>query len=520
MKRRMLPILLLLGLTGCLASSMLAQGTSSQAPSVIMIKAVERTVSTVSYRAKSGETKIDFKGTPYLPDAKGEAKVGTKEGNISIEAEFEKMKPASSFGNVYLTYVLWAITPEGRANNLGELQLDGNKGKMVVSTRLQSFGLIVTAEPYFAVSYPSELVVLENIIRKDTKGKVEEVDARVELFKRGQYDDLHLPALTMDPKVPLEYYEAENALRIANSQQAPKYAPDSFQKAQRSLAQAQDYIKRKQNKKSIIMVSREAVQTAEDSRTITAKRIQEEIAANEKKAAADREAKAKAEAEAAEASKRAEAEARRVAEQQRMEAELKAAREATAKAQAEAAQQAALLQEQKAKEEAAKARRAEESAKEAALKAERDKQALRAQLLEQFNRILETRDTPRGLVVTMGDVLFDTGKYDLRPAARERLAKLSGIVLAHPGLRLEIEGYTDSTGSDDFNQKLSEQRAETVRDYLVTQGLSSTALTAKGFGKAMPVASNQTAEGRQKNRRVEMIVSGEVIGTKIGDTSH
>jgi outer membrane protein OmpA-like peptidoglycan-associated protein len=200
-----------------------------------------------------------------------------------------------------------------------------------------------------------------------------------------------------------------------------------------------------------------------------------------------------------------------------VEAELATAREAKAKAEAEAARQAALLQEQKAKEEADKAREAEERAKEAALKAESDKQALRAKLLDQFSRILETKDTSRGLVVTMADVLFDTGKYDLRSTARESLAKLSGIVLAHPGLKLDIEGHTDSTGSDELNQKLSEQRAEGVKEYLIEQGLDRNSLTAKGFGKTMPIASNQTKEGRQKNRRVELIVSGEVIGTKIGE---
>ena len=508
-----------IGLLGFVSSSVMGQQAETQSTAVIKIPAVERTVQTVSYRAKSGETKIDFKGTPYLPEAKGEAKVGTKEGNLSIEAEFEKLQPASKFGAVYLTYVLWAITPEGRSTNLGELLLDGNKGKMNVSTRLQAFGLIVTAEPYYSVTYPSELVVLENIIRKDTRGKVEEVDAKVELFKRAQYEDTKFPPLQMNSKVPLEFYEAQNAIRIAKSQQADKYASDSFAKAEAAFAQAQDYIKRKQNKKSIIMVSKEAAQTAEASRIIALKRIEEERVANEQMAAAEREAKAKAEAEAAEARQRAEEEARKQAEKRQMEAELATAKEAAAKAQAQAAQQAALLQEEKAKAEAEKARRAEESAKEAALKAESEKQALRAQLLEQFNRVLETRDTPRGLVVTMADVLFDTGKYDLRPAARERLAKLSGIILAHPGLKLDIEGYTDSTGSDDFNQKLSEQRAQSVQDYLISQGLSPNSLTSRGFGKEMPVASNQTSEGRQKNRRVEIIVSGEVIGTKIGESS-
>ena len=171
----------------------------------------------------------------------------------------------------------------------------------------------------------------------------------------------------------------------------------------------------------------------------------------------------------------------------------------------------------KAKAEADALRAKEAAAKADAERARQVAEELRAQLLDQFNRILETRDTQRGLVITMADVLFDTGKYEVRPGTREQLAKLSGILLAHPGLNLEVEGHTDSIGSDEFNQRLSEQRAATVREYLVGQGLASESVTAKGFGKAMPVANNDTASGRQKNRRVELVVSGEVIGTVIGE---
>jgi outer membrane protein OmpA-like peptidoglycan-associated protein len=490
---------------------------------IVKVPAVSRTVQAVTYRPKSGSTKIDFKGTPLLPNAEGEAKVESKQGSVVIEAEFKKLDSPGTLGPEFLTYVLWAITPEGRASNLGELVLDGNKSKANVTTRLQSFGLIVTAEPYFAVSNPSEVVVLENIIRKDTVGKVEEVEAKADLLQRGNYEGAKLEALKIDPKVPLELYQARNALRIAKWQKADQYAAESYTKAEQALAQGEDYLKRKQPKKSIAMVSREAVQKAEDARVITVRRIEEERLAQERQAAA---AKAKAEAEAKAAAEAAEAK-RKADEEARRQAELGAAREAQMKAEAEAAALKAKTEadaaaakaktEQdalRAKEEAAKAEA--ERARQEAERAEREKQALRASLLEQFNRILETKDTPRGLVVTMTDVLFDTGKYDLRPAAREGLAKLSGIVLAHPGLNLEIEGHTDSTGGDELNQKLSEQRAEGVRDYLIEQGLNRDSLSAKGFGKTMPIASNQTAQGRQKNRRVELIVSGEVIGTKIG----
>ena len=198
------------------------------------------------------------------------------------------------------------------------------------------------------------------------------------------------------------------------------------------------------------------------------------------------------------------------------QAEPTAAREAQMKAQAEAAAAKAKAEADilAARGDAAKAEA--ERAKAEAERSEKAAQALRAPLLGQFNRILETRDTPRGLVVNMADVLFDTGKFNLRPPAREKLARLAGIVLAHPGLNLEVEGHTDSTGSDELNQKLSEQRAETTRAFLLEQGLEASHITFKGFGKTMPVADNGTAAGRQQNRRVEIIVSGEVIGTRIG----
>jgi outer membrane protein OmpA-like peptidoglycan-associated protein len=149
-------------------------------------------------------------------------------------------------------------------------------------------------------------------------------------------------------------------------------------------------------------------------------------------------------------------------------------------------------------------------------RAEAEKVELRAQLLSQFNAVLQTRDTARGLVVNMSDVLFDTGKFSLRPIAREKLAKVAGIVSGHPGLRLDVEGYTDSVGGDDYNQRLSEHRGEAVRDYLTGEGMAAGSVTAKGFGKTQPVATNATAAGRQQNRRVEIVISGEVIGTEIG----
>jgi outer membrane protein OmpA-like peptidoglycan-associated protein len=485
----------------------------SQAPSLINIR-VSRTVQAVNYRDRAS-TKIDFRGTPLMPRAEGKADIEAKRGRIGIKAELEHLELPSTFGSAYLTYVLWAISPEGNPNNLGEVVLDGSKSKLEVTTNLQTFAVIVTAEPYFAVSFPSEVVVIENVVRGDTKGSVSTVDARFELLKRGVYDDMRLERFTTDASAPLSLYEARNALRIAKAQGAAQYAPESWAKAEDAMRRAEDYQLRKQHK-AVPTAAREAVQAAEDARNIAVKRQEDERIALQQREADEQARRAKAAQED-------EAQRRTDAERQRLQAEVAAAQEAKARAEADAQRQAAMLQEQQAREQAQDARsQAQQAQQQAQLaqqqaaQSERNQQELRAKLLLQFNRILETRDTVRGLVVNIGDVLFDTGKYTLRPPAREALAKLSGIVLAYPGLKLQVEGHTDSTGTTAFNQKLSEQRAMTVRDYLVQQSVDMNSVTAAGLGQDMPIADNSTAAGRQKNRRVEIIVSGEVIGTKIG----
>lgn len=539
---------------------------------IYRITVVERTTKAVNYNHRGGATKIDFHGTPLLAKAHGEAKVESKQGYIEIEVEFRDLQPATAYGAEYLTYVMWAITPEGRTTNLGEVLLNGTNSKLNVTTELQSFGLIVTAEPYFAVTQPSDVVVMENVVRRDTRGAVEEVDAKYELLKRGQYtlnvNPAELKPVRLDTTIPLELYEARNAVQIARWTGAQQYAGETFQKAVQGLEKGEGYLNRKAGRKPIATVAREAVQMAEDARIITVKKIDEERLANERQAGAEREARAESGRAAAQAdAERAtrDAEAARVAAQSeadRLKRENDAKMEAaqseadrakrdnaaqmaaaqneadhlkrendarTAAAQTEAdrlkrdsdAQMAAAQNEadrlkrendaQRASAQAELDRAAKEKAQ-----AEAEKAELRAQLLSQFNAILQTRDTARGLIVNMSDVLFDTGKYSLRPLAREKLAKVAGIVSGHPGLRLDVEGHTDSVGGDEYNQRLSEQRGAAVRDYLIQQGMPVGSVTAKGLGKTEPVASNDTAQGRQQNRRVELVISGEVIGTEIG----
>lgn len=479
---------------------------------------VSKSATAIGYQVGGGSTEIDLKATDAAPQAAGEAKVEAKKGVTNIEVKVKGMMPASKLGAELLTYVLWVVSPDGRTSNVGEIQLnDRGEGELKATTQMETFSLIVTAEPYFSVRQPNEIVMLENSLRKNTKGRIFPIK-EYRLMKRAQYEKLGNPlALTLDLKnVPLEMYEARNAVDIARVRGADKYAGEIFSRADGGLKIAEAALARKADKKEIISAARSTVQFAEDARALAAQRQEEERIRNESEAAA---AKAKAEAEAKAAREAAEAK-RRADEEAKRQAELAAAKQAQMKAEADAAAARAKAEADaaaaKAKAEADALRAKEESAKAEAERARQAAEQLRAQLLEQLNRVLETKDTPRGLVVTMADVLFDTGKYNLRPPTREKLARLSGIILANRGLNLEIEGHTDSTGSDELNQKLSEQRASTVRTYLIEQGLAPDAVTSKGLGKTMPVADNATAAGRQQNRRVEMIVSGEVIGARIG----
>jgi outer membrane protein OmpA-like peptidoglycan-associated protein len=665
---------------------------------IYRITVVERTTKAINYNHRSGSTKIDFRGTPLLVEARGEATVQSKQGVTKIDARMEKLQPATKFGPEYLTYVMWAITPEGRATNVGEVILNGDKSKLDATTELQSFGLIVTAEPYFAVTRPSDVVVMENFIRPDTVGTIEQVDAKYELLQRGQYilnaNPSEISPVELNSKVPLDLYEARNAVRIARWTGADRYAPDTYLKATQGLENAEGYLTGKAGVKPIDTVAREAVQMAEDARIITVTKIEEERLATERQAAADRQSQAEGEraaaqadtarvtrdADTAQAAAQSEADrlkrendakmldaqnaadqakrdnaaqvaasqvqadqlkrendakmldteneadrakrdnAAQVAASQVQADQLKrendakmldtqneadrakrdnAAQVAASQVQADqlkrendakmldtqneadrakrdnAAQTAAsqqqadqLKRENDAKMETAlnemdraksdsaaqmtaaqneadrlklendaktaaaqteadrlkrenEAQRAsaqadlDRAAKEKA-QAETERVELRALLMSQFNAILQTRDTARGLIVNMSDVLFDTGKFSLRPLAREKLAKVAGIVSGHPGLSLEVDGYTDSVGGDAYNQRLSEQRGESVRNYLTQEGMAASSVTSKGFGKTQPVASNETAAGRQQNRRVEIVISGDVIGTETG----
>src|SRR5882762_2575712 len=480
-----------------------AEPTFAQtAGSAAKASSVSRTTKAVNFRRAGGSTKLDFHGTELLPGAGGEAKVESKSNRIEIDAKFEGFEEATKFGLEYLTYVLWAVSPQGRAVNLGEVVLNHGSGHVKAISDMQTFGMIVTAEPYFAVQQPGNVVVLENVIPADTLSKVENIDAHYELLGRGVYSSsntkIENAIFGIDRKTPLELFEARNALRIARIALADKYAPAIMSKAEQQLKGAEDVYRSGRDKKSVDAAAR----------VVSVKQKAEEDAQSamiaEKRAALDREAKARANAEA-EVKRRQEADQARAAaeaakadaERMKQEAEQASQDAVRQKQEAEQARAAALQQQQVAQaaaEQAARDRAAAvsqqrvaeaeaEKARQAAAQAEAEKGQLRAQLLSQLNSILQTRDSARGLIVIFSDVPFDTGSYTLKPGAREKLAKISGIVLAHPGLSLQIEGHTDSVGSDEYNRQLSERRADSVRDFLAEQGVPASSITARGFGK-------------------------------------
>jgi outer membrane protein OmpA-like peptidoglycan-associated protein len=378
--------------------------------------------------------------------------------------------------------------------------------------------MIVTAEPYFSVSQPSDVVVMENFLRQDTSGTLEIVDAKYELLRRGQYT-MNISAgaltpITSDLSVPLQLREAREAIAIAKAQGADIFAPDVMAKVAVNMQNAEGYYVG-HNEKELNTVAREATQQSEDARRISIVKEREaaDLAAVRREEDARKQAAAAKTEAAQQASLRAQADAERIAaERAKHEAEIATLQARDAQKDAEAARQAAIAEQQRLASETA-------AAKAARVSAEQDAQALRDRLRQQLNVILETRDTARGLIVNLSDVLFDFDQASLKPGAKEKLAKVSGILLAYPTLHMNVEGHTDSVGTDDYNLGLSQRRADAVRDYLTSNGINVANVQSIGLGKAGPVASNDTAPGRQQNRRVEMVVSGDVIGQPIHPTT-
>jgi outer membrane protein OmpA-like peptidoglycan-associated protein len=490
-----------------------------QTPPVYRVNVVERTAQAIDYLHKGKKLNVDLVGTSLMPDARGRATVEPHTGRMKIDVDFKHMKPAQTYGPQYLTYVLWAITPEGRPVNLGEVVLKNKKdtdSDLHVTSNLQAFAMVVTAEPYFSVTRPSDVTVMENLVGPKLKADVQPISTRYEALGRSEYSvDISpsaLPSTSADEKVPLELLEAENAIAIAKASGADQYAPSSIQSAQTQLNAAQNAYRQKKSDTDIGTPARQAVQTAEDARLMAIRKKNQERIAQERAEAQRRteEARARAESEAQRA-EQARLEAEREA-QQRQQAEAAQQRAELAARQAEQARQQALAQQQQLEQQTQQAQLQAQQAEQARQQAERQVQETRQRLLAQLNSVLQTRESARGLIVNMNDVLFDTGKATLKPGARERLAKVAGIVMAYPDLKLQVEGFTDNVGGDAYNQRLSEQRADAVKAFLVNQGVADANVVSRGYGKSEPIASNETSAGRQLNRRVELVVSGNAIG--------
>jgi outer membrane protein OmpA-like peptidoglycan-associated protein len=489
-------------LSGSVGAFLIAGVVYAQPPAqsdpqpIYRVTVISRSLAAVNYEHRGGPTPIDFRGTVLMPYVKGTAIVESHRGSVSIDAKIDHLEPPTRFGREYLTYVLWAISPEGRPKNLGEVLADSsNKAHFKVTTDLQAFGMMITAEPYYSVSLPSDVVVAENVVRPDTIGTREEVVAKYELLPRGQYTMTVQPSalrslngeagkLSYDRyEAILELYQAENAVQIARSLGADQYARDSIDKAAALLSQAQDMNARKQDTHAIVSAAREATQMAEDARTIAVRRRDEERHQQELKQSRDQ------------------GELRRDAEEEpRQQAPAEAPR-----AQALPAQQAA----QRAEQQAALQRAAAAPLPpppNPSLDRSAAQQQVRAQLFAQLNSTLSTRDTPRGLVVTIGDSMFEAGNGSLRAVASQPLANLAAVLSSHPGLSVRVEGFAET-------EPLSDERARSVQTALIVSGAAAPgSISAVGYGNSQPIAPQTTAAGREQNRRVEVVIYGDSIG--------
>jgi len=471
---------------------------------IYRITVTERTVKAINYQYRSAPTLIDFRGTVLMPKAKGQASVESKQGRCEVDVRFENLAEPQRFGREYLTYVLWALTPDGRPHNIGEVVPgSSDKSHLRVTTDYQAFAMIVTAEPYSAVRTPSDVVVLENEVRPDTVGKIEQVEARYELLPRGHYSYQISPVVANNaPKVSmrkyeelLELYQAQNAVGVAQSANAAQLAPNTFAKAQALLTEAQQMEQSKNGDSSrTVQVAREAAQTAEDARLIAERRAQEEKLT-------------KAQADVA-AAKQGQAQAAAEAERAKMEAETAKAQADTERAARERAEADAAAARAGQVPSDARSRRSQPPA--ASIRpdpAQVHQSELRMHMLEQLNGPLPTRDTPRGLVATVPSASFN-GPV-LRPTAIDQIARIGAIVAANPGMRVEIEGHTDTPGTE----ALSARRADAVRDILVSRGVAANAVASRGLGNSRPLASDASQGGREENERVEIVISGDPIGS-------
>jgi flagellar motor protein MotB len=505
---RQLPLFTLLGLF------VTVPAWPQQVP-IYQVTVTERTVKAINYQYRNGPTPIDFRGTVLLAEAKGDAVVESKAGRTEIDAHVDHLAPPTRFGHEYLTYVLWAITPEGHPKNLGELLASSSdKAHVKVTTDLQAFGLIVTAEPYAAVRQPSDVVVLENQVRPDTIGTIEPIQVRYELMPRHGYTynipadvkaaEGNGPLVSMsDYETTLEIYQALNAVQIAQAAGARQYAPDVMGKAQQELQNAQGLQSQKVDKSLVIAAAREASQTAEDARALTVQRAKDaELAQARATAAQEQQLRLQAEAQA------------RQAQAQAVEAR---AQSSADRAELEASQQTQAMQAAAPPQAAAPVVVVVPQAIPAPARDDRPQRELRVSLLQQINGYFQARDTPQGLVATISDFDFHGASQGaslgttLDSAGMAKVERIAALAAAHPGLNIEVDGCSDSASPE--AERVASARAAMVRDALMRGGLPYSAVTLRSLGNSRPLGSNATAQGRELNRRVEIVISGAPIGS-------
>jgi len=438
---------------------------------------------------------VPMVATSQAPQAEMSADLSFREGQAQIEMRYKDMKPAVLFGGEVTCYVLWALARDGAFENLGELKVRDANDKLQFKSGLKAFGLLVTAESYPRVSRPSELVMF-------TSGQPRKEKIPADSFTFSGLDpapeigNRSLAGIAWDRSSNLDVLQAERIVELAGKAGAAERTADLWGEMQTNLGQARNFSSRSKSRSTTDYAGRAVALASESLQTI---RRQNEAAELEQQIAAR-----KAEMSALEA-RASEAEQQATTAQQELELANQQKAAAAAAITAAQAELTRLASEKTRLQQSV----AEESARAERLKQE--KEELSSRLQGALSRVAETTNTARGLIVNLPDILFDTNKDTLKPGAREVIAKLSGILLMMPELNLRIEGHTDSTGTKEWNQTLSEKRALSVQDFLISQGIDATRMTAVGYGWDRPVADNSTAEGRSRNRRVEIVIGEGTI---------
>jgi len=486
---------------------------------------VKRTTLAVRY-VENKKTSVNLTGTSLAPRVLGKVDVEYKKNDARIRLKVQNLDSPQTFGPFYTTFVVWAITPEGQAENLNELP-SGYAAEVQAQSAAQTFGVIITAEPHSAVKMPSQKLVAETTLPKNATPGVQTTQADYRADKGNLYETREDSSLKADYTTPRLVLGARRSLDIARRAGAKEFSREEWKQAEEKLATLEQIWPRNlKDETKFSGLARDVMRMSQVARDLAIEREDQARIDNERQERIRRLEEARAQAEAAKA------EAERIkleADRARAEAELAKARAESAQAEAVKAERAAAAEranreqasreaesqrlaaeraQAEARAETERARAETERAKLAAEEAKRERDAALQKLYVSLSEILDTKRETRGFIVNLGDVLFDTGRATLKPAAREKLSKLAGILLAYPGqLTLEIEGHTDSVGSDDLNNKLSQNRAQSVNDYLTSAGVKTERIKAvQGFGKTKPIATNDTAAGRQMNRRVEVVI--------------